>query len=82
MTESNLQAGNFIIQKVDKPIHWINLNLVDNAVDIRNTYPLDNDLSGLISAIKHLNKRGQNCNVNVMDKRTSLTVRSSHVKDR
>ena len=30
-----------------KIIHWINLYLVDNAVGIPNTYPLDNYLSGL-----------------------------------
>ena len=46
MTESNLQA--LVIQKVDNPIHWINLNPVDNVVGIHNTYPLDNDLSGLL----------------------------------
>ena len=36
MTESNLQA--LVIQKVDNPIHWINLNPVDSAVGIHNTY--------------------------------------------
>ena len=46
VTESNLQA--LVIQKVDNPIHWINLNPVHSAVDIHNTYPLDNDLSGLL----------------------------------
>ena len=46
MTESNLQA--LVIQKVDNPIHWINLNPLDNAVDIQYTYPLDNDLSCLL----------------------------------
>ena len=46
MTESNLQA--LVIQKVDNPIHWINLDPWDNAVGIHNTYPLDNDLSGLL----------------------------------
>ena len=46
MTESYLQA--LVIQKVDNPIHWINLNPVDNAVGIQYTYPLDNDLSGLL----------------------------------
>ena len=46
MTESNLQV--LVIQKVDNPIHWINLNPVDSAVGIHNTYPLDNDLSGLL----------------------------------
>ena len=73
MTGSNLQA--LVIQKVDNPIHLINLNPVDSVVGIQYTYPV-------YCAIKHLNKRGQNCNVNVMDKRTSLTVRSSHFKDR
>ena len=46
MTESNLQA--LVIQKVDNPIHWINLNPVDSVVGIHYTYPLDNDLSGLL----------------------------------
>ena len=46
MTESNLQV--LVIQKVDNPIHWINLNPVDSAVGIHNAYPLDNDLSGLL----------------------------------
>ena len=46
MTESNLLA--LVIQKVDNPIHWINLNPVDSVVGIHNTYPLDNDLFGLL----------------------------------
>ena len=46
MSESNLQA--LVIQKVDNPTHWINLNPVDSVVGIHNTYPLDNDLSGLL----------------------------------
>ena len=46
MTERNLQA--LVIQKVDNPIHWRNLNPVDSVVGIHNTYPLDNDLSGLL----------------------------------
>ena len=46
MTESNLQS--LVIQKVDNPIHWINLNPVDSVVGIHNTYPLDNDLFGLL----------------------------------
>ena len=46
MTESNLQP--LVIQKVDNPIHWINHYPVDSAVGIHNTYPLDNDLSGLL----------------------------------
>ena len=46
MSESNLQA--LVIQKVDNPIHWINLNPVDSVVGIQYTYPLDNDLSGLL----------------------------------
>ena len=44
--KSNLQA--LVIQKVDNPIHWINLNPVHSVVGIHNTYPLDNDLSGLL----------------------------------
>ena len=50
VTESNLQA--LVIQKVDNPIHWINLNPLDSVVDIQYTYPLDNDLSGLLQFIK------------------------------
>ena len=46
MTESNLQA--LVIQKVDKPIHWINLNPVHSVVGIQYTYPLDTDLFGLL----------------------------------
>ena len=46
MTESNLQA--LVIQKVDSPIHWINLNPVDSAFGIHNTDPLNNDLFGLL----------------------------------
>ena len=46
MTESYIQA--LVIQKVDNPIHWINLNLVDSVVGIHNTYPLDYDLFGLL----------------------------------
>ena len=48
---SNLQA--LVIQKVDNAIHWINLNPVDNAVGVNNTYPLDSDLSGLLRFIKN-----------------------------
>ena len=46
MTESYLQA--LVIQKVDNPIHWINFNPLDSVVGIHNTYPLDNNLSGLL----------------------------------
>ena len=46
MTESNLQAKG--IQKVDNPIHWIKLYPVDSVVGIQYTYPLDNDLFGLL----------------------------------
>ena len=48
---SNLQA--LVIQKVDNAIHWINLNPVDNAVGVNNTYLLDSDLSGLLRCIKN-----------------------------
>ena len=80
MTESNLQA--LVIQKVDNPIHWINLNPVDSVVG--NSIILIHWIMiySVYCAIKHLNNRGQNYNVNAMDKRTSLIVRSSHVKDR
>ena len=37
-----------VVQKVDSANHWINLYPLDSAIFIgfRNTYPLDNDLSG------------------------------------
>ena len=41
MTESNLQV--LVIEKVDNPIYLINLNPVNSAVGIHNTYPMDND---------------------------------------
>ena len=68
MTESNLQA--LVIQKVNNPIHCINLNPLDNAVGIHNTYRLDNDLSGLLRY--KIFEAGPDI---FMDKRTSLTVK-------
>ena len=58
MTESNLQA--LVIKKVDNPIHWINLNPVDSAVGIHNTYFIHwIMIYPVYCNIKHLNKRGQ-----------------------
>ena len=34
-----------VVRKVDNSIHWINLYLVDNAIDFPITYPLDSDLN-------------------------------------
>ena len=80
MTVSNLQA--LVIQKVDNAIHCISHHSADNAVGIHNPYPHWIVTYPVDCATEHLINRGQNYNVNVMDKRTSLTVRSSHVKYR
>ena len=73
MTVSNWQA--LVIQKVDNAIHCINHYPADNAVGIHNTYPLDSDLSGgLRYRTFTLINRGQNCNVDVADKRTTPLV--------
>ena len=77
---TNRQA--LVIQKVDNAIHGLNHYPADNAVGIHNTYPHWMVIYPVDCAIEHLINRGQNYNVNVMDKRTSLTVRSSHVKYR
>ena len=70
MTVSNWQA--LIIQKVANAIHCIKHYPADNAVGIHNTYPLDSDLSGGLRYRKcTLINRGQNCNVDVADKRTT-----------
>ena len=34
-----------VVQKMDSAIHWINYYPKDRAIDFRNTYPLDSDLS-------------------------------------
>ena len=54
-----LQAS--VVQKMDSAIHWINHYPVDNAIGLRITYPLDNDISGgyKCSSIQLLNNRGQ-----------------------
>ena len=31
---------------VNSAIHWINYYPIDNRIGVRNTYPLDSDLSG------------------------------------
>ena len=52
-TDSYLQcciAQGPVVQKVDNPIHWINLYPVDRAIGFPNIYPLD-------SAIQRLNNR-------------------------
>ena len=73
MTVSNWQA--LVIQKVDDAIHCINHYPADNAVGIHNTYPLDSDLSGgLRYRTFTLINRGQDCNVDVADKRTTPLV--------
>ena len=35
-----------VVRKVDNPIHRINLYPVDSVIDLRNSYPLDSDISG------------------------------------
>ena len=35
-----------VVQTLDSAIHRINLYPTDTAIDFRNTYPLDRDLSG------------------------------------
>ena len=80
ITVSNWQA--LVIQKVDNAVHCLSHYPADNAVGIHNPYSHWIVIYPVDCAIEHLINRGQNYNVNVMDKRTSLTVRSSHVKYR
>ena len=40
----NFQAP--VVQTSDSAVHWINHYPVDSAIDFRNTYTLDSDLSG------------------------------------
>ena len=76
MTVSNWQA--LVIQKVDNAIHCINHYPVDNAVGIHNTYPHWIVIYPVDCTIEHLINRGQNCNVNVADKRaTALSLFNS-----
>ena len=35
-----------VVQTLDSAIHRIKIYLVDNAIGLPNTYPLDSDLSG------------------------------------
>ena len=35
-----------VFQTLDSTIHQINLYQGDSVIDLRNTYPLDSDLSG------------------------------------
>ena len=35
-----------VVRKADNAIHQINHSPVDSAIDFRNVYPLDSDLSG------------------------------------
>ena len=72
MTVSNWQA--LVIQKVDNAIHCINHYPADNAVGIHNTYPHWIVIYPVDYAIEHLINRGQNCNVDVADKRTTALV--------
>ena len=76
---SNWQA--LVIQKVDNAIHCkkITIQRITQLVSIIRIHWIV--ISPVDCAIEHLINRGQNYNVNVMDKRTSLTVRSSHVKN-
>ena len=69
MTVSNWQA--LVIQKVDNAIHCINHYPADNAVGIHNTYPHWIVIYPVDYVIEHLINRGQNCNVDVADKRTT-----------
>ena len=80
ITVSNWQA--LVIQKVDNAVHCLSHYPADNAVGIHNPYSHWIVIYPVDCAIEHFINRGQNYNVNVMDKRTSLTVRSSHVKYR
>ena len=34
-----------VVEKVDNPIHWINLYPVDSTIGFPNSYPVDCDLS-------------------------------------
>ena len=72
MTVSNWQA--LVIQKVDNAIHCINHYPADNAVGIHNTYPHWIVIYPVDCATEHLINRGQNCNVDVADKRTTALV--------
>ena len=72
MTVSNWQA--LVIQKVDNAIHCINHYPADNAVGIFNTYPHWVVIYPVDCAIEHLINRGQNCNVDLADKRTTALV--------
>ena len=72
MTVSNWQA--LVIQKVDNAIHCINHYPADNAVGIHNMYPHWIVIYPVYCAIAHLINRGQNCNVDVADKRTTALV--------
>ena len=47
LDDSEWFAGRSFL-KIRYAIYWIHLYPVDNAVGIHNTYPLDNDLSGLL----------------------------------
>ena len=68
----NWQA--LVIQKVDNAIHCINHYPADNALGIHNTYPHWIVIYPVDCATEHLINRGQNCNVDVADKRTTALV--------
>ena len=72
MTVGNWQA--LVIQKVANAIHCINHYPADNAVGIHNTYPHRIVISPVDCSIEHLINRGQNCNEDVADKRTTALV--------
>ena len=72
MTVTNWQA--LVIQKVANAIHCLNHYPADNAVGIHNAYPHWIVIYPVDCAIEHLINRGQNCNVNVADKKTTALV--------
>ena len=69
---SNWQA--LVIQKLGNAIHCINHYPADNALGIHNMYPHWMVTYPADCAIEHLINRGQNCNVDVADKRITAPV--------
>ena len=70
MTVSNWQA--LVIQKVDNAIHCINHQRITQLVSIKRIHWIV--ISPVDCALEHLINRGQNCNVDVADKRTTALV--------
>ena len=48
-----------VVPRMDNVIHWINLHPLNSVIGFPDTYLLDSDLSGGISAIQRLNNPGQ-----------------------